>query len=56
MPDYKKLYFKLFNSLTDAIEAFEHQNYGSAREILLRAQQAAEEDYMEAPEDGENEE
>ena len=46
MPDYKKMYFKLFNSLTDVIEELEKHNYGKAGEILRNAQRATEEDYI----------
>jgi hypothetical protein len=42
VPDYKKPYFVLFNTLSDAIAAIEKQNYGTARELLLKAQQAGE--------------
>ena len=47
MPNYEKLYFTLFNSLTDAIEEMERQNYGNAVAILQAAQQQAEELYMD---------
>ncbi len=39
-------YTILFNRITDALSALEHQNYGQAREILIRAQQEAEEAYL----------
>ena len=41
MPDYKSMYFKLFNSITDAME------------ILSEAQKRAEEAYISAEEDEE---
>ena len=47
---YKNLYFHLFNQITDALEAMEKQNYGEARDILMRAQQEAEERYLNAGE------
>ncbi|MEA4955937.1 MAG: hypothetical protein VB096_10590 [Pseudoflavonifractor sp.] len=47
---YRKLYFTLFNSLTDALEALEIKNYGRAKEILQKAQQNAEEQYLEQEE------
>lgn len=53
---YKKMYLKLFNSITDALEALERQNYGQAADILKKGQQAAEELYLEgkeAPDTGE---
>lgn len=45
--DYKKLYFHLFNVLTDAIEEIETGNIFTARDILIKAQQETEEMYME---------
>lgn len=47
MVDYQKLYSKLFNAITDALEQLSRQNIGSARDILIRAQQEAEEIYLE---------
>ena len=44
--DYQKLYLTLFNAFTDAVEQLDQQNYGMAREILIKAQQQAEEAYM----------
>lgn len=46
MPDYQALYILLFNAATDAIQALEAQNPGQARDILIRAQQEAEELYI----------
>lgn len=46
MPDYEKLYFKLFAALADALEHLEQENYGLARQMLLYAQRQAEEEYM----------
>lgn len=43
MPDYKALYFKLFAAMADAVELLEEQDYGSARRLLIAAQQEAEE-------------
>lgn len=50
MVDYKKLYFSLFNVLTDAIEA---PDLATTRSILCKAQADAEELYLqeEADED-----
>ena len=45
--DYKKLYFHLFNAVTDALQAMEQQNYGQASTILISAQQETEEMYLE---------
>lgn len=46
MPDYETLYFQLFAAMADAVEAIEAQNYGAAKEILIRAQQNVEEQYL----------
>ena len=46
MPDYQKRYAILFNALTDAIAQLDRQNYGSARDTLIRAHQCAEEAYI----------
>ena len=48
--DYKKLYFHLFNSVTDAIESITNGDSFAARDILIRAQQEAEEMYMDGKE------
>jgi len=48
--DYQKLYLTLFNAFTDAMEQLDQQNYGMAREILIKAQQQAEEAYMQESE------
>ena len=45
-PDYKKLYFSLFNAATDALEHIKSKNYGLACECLRRAQQATENMYI----------
>ena len=36
----------VFNSITDAIDALQRQNYIEAQDILIRAQQDAEEMYL----------
>ena len=46
--NYEKLYHLLFNAITDALEQMEQQNYGTAKEALITAQQEAEEIYMSA--------
>ena len=46
MVDYQKLYSLLFNAATDALEAMELQNIGTAKEILRKAQQEAEKVYL----------
>lgn len=50
---YKKMYLKLFNAVTDALEAMEWRNYGQAEDLLKRGQQEAEELYL-AGEEAEN--
>ena len=44
---FKKMYLLLFNRVIEAIEALESGDTRSARTILIRAQQDAEELYME---------
>ena len=46
--NYEKLYHLLFNAITDALEQMEQQNYGTAKDTLITAQQEAEEIYMSA--------
>ena len=48
MPDYQKLYTLLFNAYTDAVEAIDRMDFGEAKAILIRAQQQAENCYIEA--------
>lgn len=47
MADYQKLYAKLFNAATDALDALEELNVGRVKDILRRAQIDAEETYLE---------
>ena len=46
MEDYAKLYHLLFNAITDALEQMNAQNFGSAKETLVSAQQKAEDLYI----------
>ena len=46
MQNYQKLYTKLFNAATDALEALDALNIGLAKELLQQAQQEAEELYI----------
>lgn len=46
MQDYQPLYTHLFNAITDALEALTARNYGTAEEILEKAQQWTEETYI----------
>lgn len=48
MINYKELYFKLFSAAADAVEAIEAMNFGQAKEILIAAQQNAEEAHLSA--------
>ncbi len=51
---YKKLYFKLFGVLADATELLERGNVWDAEQLLIRAQQEAEDYFVEhADESGE---
>ncbi len=46
MSQYKQVYLHLFNAVTDAIAALQEQNYGQAQQLLIRAQQEAEESIL----------
>ena len=48
MADYDKMYSLLFNAITDALEQIEQQNFGSAKDLLIAAQQKTEEIYLTA--------
>ena len=48
MLDYEKLYHLLFNAITDALETMESGELETARFLLIRAQQKAEELYLAA--------
>lgn len=48
---YKRLYYMIFNAMTDTIEALEYQNYGRAIQIMKKAQQEAEERFMKEEEE-----
>ncbi len=47
MSFYQKMYLTLFHAITDALEQINQSNYGLAESILVKAQQEAEEQYME---------
>ena len=47
LPSY---YIGLFNAVTDALEAIEQQNFGLAKEILIKAQQDAEDKVLDEEE------
>ena len=46
MPDYQKMYFHLFNAITDALVQLERQNYGLAGDRLKAAQVDGENAYL----------
>ena len=46
MENYQKMYSLLFNAITDALAQIENQNYGDAKDMLISAQQKAEEMYI----------
>lgn len=48
MTDYKKLYFYLFNQITDAIEELENGRFGAASSLLKKAQQVSEDQWINA--------
>lgn len=50
--DYKKLYYHLFNVVTDSITAIREQNYGIAQKMLMQGQLECEEIYLQAENDG----
>ena len=43
---YEKMYFFLFNRISDALSALGNNNYGEAANILKSAQQEAESIYI----------
>ena len=46
MVDYEKLYYLMVDASERAIEAIEQKRYDSARDILIAAEQSAEELYI----------
>ena len=48
---YQKMYYALFNAITDALEAMAQQNYGQAKALLIAAQQQSEELYLDGEDD-----
>ena len=47
MQNFKKMYFCLFNAITDALWAIEKQDFARAQAILIQAQQRAEALYLD---------
>ena len=50
---YQKMYIRLFNAVTDALEEMQQQNFGAARALLVQAQQDCEEIYLDAEDEDE---
>ena len=50
MHNYKQLYLKLLQAANDAITAIEHMNFGTAKELLTKAQQETEEQWLKEAE------
>ena len=48
MTDYKRMYLRLFNKITDALTQLGQQNYDTAAQILRSAQKQAEEIYLDS--------
>lgn len=46
MPDFERMYFKLFNALTDVITALEENKVVEAYKISVAAQQESEQIYI----------
>ena len=53
MEIYKKMYYRLFNGVTDALEAIERQNFGMAAQLLRDTQSECEEMFLDAEEETE---
>ena len=49
--DYKQMYLTLFNGITYALSQIKRMNFGHARDILMDAQQEAEEIYISGADD-----
>ena len=49
MTDYKELYILMVDASEKAIEEIEKTNYGTAKELLIAAEQKCEEIYISAP-------
>lgn len=44
--EFQKMYFVLFNAITDALAEIDAMNFGTARELLRQAQNKSEEIYI----------
>ena len=49
MTIYQKLYSMMVDASEKAISEIEKQNYGTAKEILIAAEQSCEEHYISTP-------
>ena len=56
MSEYRKPYLLLWAGISDAIKELENRNYGIADQILKKAQQDAENAYINSPEEQAGEE
>lgn len=50
MVDYQKMYYRLFNAITNALEAMNRGETAQASSLLILAQQDTEEEYISAEE------
>ena len=48
---YKKMYYRLFNAVTEAIDALAKNNIPMARWFLVKAQQECEEIFLDGKEE-----
>ena len=53
MEIYEKMYYRLFNGVTDALAAMEQQNFGTAAQLLRDTQSACEEMLLDAEDEAE---
>lgn len=51
MTDFKRMYYLLFNKITDALNAIDNLNFGQAADVLRSAQVEAEELYVSGEDD-----
>ena len=51
MSEIPRYYTRLFNGVTDAIDAFQRMKYSEGLNLLIQAQQEAEELYMDGEEE-----
>ena len=49
---YQKMYYTLFNAVTDALRFMEKGSSAEAAALLMRAQQSAEDQYINTAEEG----